>query len=281
MELTEQLVTLFGGTDVAALGGGHQSRVFRVVRDNGQAVVAKVLDAAMTNRDELEVRVDTIAALADLDPQVCRPVPVDHALVTALTIAGGVYVVGYEFAEGTALTPSDPEDAELMGRTLSQLHRSMSRLPPTSLPLIGALRSDPPDTTEPHQMLHGDFNATNLRRQRDGIVRVFDLDDCGYGPPLFDVANALYMELFEAIVHDASETYRTFREAFVSGYSTGAGRAVDADELDHFIDVRVDALQNWLDDLGGAPVGIRTSSPAWRATLRSFVATYRGLPRRP
>ena len=256
--MNELLVARFGGASVDELGGGHQSRVFRVDLPSGVTMVAKVLDAAAVDHGELQERVEVVAALADLEPLVCRPLPIDRRLVTELT--DDFYVVCYEHADGAPPDPSDATDAAMMGRTLSRLHHSMAQLPPTRLPVVAALRAARSDTSEP--------------RQLHGVVRAFDLDDCGYGPPAFDVANAVYMVLFDAIVHDAGDTYRAFRESFVSAYSDAARHVVDDDVIDRFIDVRVDALRGWLEDPAHAPTGISTASPTWRATLRSFVTTY-------
>jgi Ser/Thr protein kinase RdoA (MazF antagonist) len=128
-----------------------------------------------------------------------------------------------------------------------------------------------------HQLLHGDFNAGNVR-DVNGVIRVFDLDDCGYGPPAFDVANALYMVLFDAVVHTTVESYETFRRSFVSGYVDLSRQDLADDALDRLIDLRVEALRRWLADLDTAPVGIRTASHDWLETLRSFAATHRPMP---
>lgn len=114
-----------------------------MVRRDGDVVVAKVLDAAMVDRRDLDARLDATNALADLDPRVCRPLPVGRRLVTEVTLADGEqrYVVCFEFADGTALDPTDRVDAERMGRTLAQLHVSMRQLPPTRLPLVAALQA--------------------------------------------------------------------------------------------------------------------------------------------
>jgi Ser/Thr protein kinase RdoA (MazF antagonist) len=279
MELTSALVVLLAATEIEELRVGHQSRVFRAVRPNGDIVVAKVLDAAMVDRHDLDARLEVVSALADLDPRVCRPLPIGQRLVTEVALAESKnsYVVCFEFADGTAIDPSEPAEAELMGRTLSGLHTSMSQLPPTGLPLVAALQAALPDQVAAagqHQLLHGDFNAGNLRKV-NGVVKIFDLDDCGYGPPAFDVANALYMVLFDAVVHAAPENYRTFRKSFVSGYVDTSHSSLDDDVLDHLIDLRVDALRGWLDDLDTAPIGIRTASDDWRATLRRFVTNRR------
>lgn len=279
MELSERLIVLLAAEEIEELGGGHQSRVFRVVRRDGAVVVAKLLQAAMVDRRDLDARLDVTVALADLDPRVCRPLSIGQRLVTEVALSqGGIgYVTCFESAAGIAPDPSNPADADRMGRALSQLHLSMSRLPPAPLPLVAALRTAPPgaDTLAgQHQLLHGDFNAGNLR-QADGLIRIFDLDDCGYGPRAFDVANALYMVLFDSVVRKVPQTYPAFRESFVSGYVATSGHPIADDVLDRLIDLRVNALRSWLDDPDEAPVGIRTASPDWLATLRSFVAAHR------
>ena len=279
MELAEQVAAALRVDDVEELAGGHQSRVFRVVGRNGLPAVAKVLESSMVDRTELDARLDVIVALADLDPRVCRPLLLGEQRVAELASPDGLecYIVCFEFAAGREPNPARASDARHMGAALSQLHVSMSQLPAAPLPVVTALRIMP-DGSAPaagaHQLLHGDFNASNLRVM-SGAVRIFDLDDCGYGPRAFDVANALYMVLFDASIHGALKAYKTFRRCFVDGYAAASGSSLAEASLDRFIDLRVRALGSWLDDLGSAPTGIRTASTGWQATLRSFVADYR------
>ena len=47
--------------------------------------VAKVLDASMIDRADLEARLVVITALADIDHHVCRPLPIDGQLAVELT----------------------------------------------------------------------------------------------------------------------------------------------------------------------------------------------------
>lgn len=279
MDLAEHLAGVLAADEIEELGGGHQSRVFRLVSRNGVSAVAKVLDATMVDRRELDARLDVTATLADLDPRVCRPLLVGHDRVTEIALADGRlrYVVCFEFADGLALDPGKSADAERMGLTLSHLHASMRQLPPMPLPLVAALRpmsAGDAAATGAYQLLHGDFNAGNIRVV-DGVVRIFDLDDCGYGPPAFDVANALYMVLFDAVVHGSFETYEVFRRSFVAGYVGNSAHPLAEETLDRLIDLRVEALRTWLDDLDNAPIGIRTASHDWHNTLRSFVDTHR------
>ena len=279
MHLATQLAAVLAANQVEELEGGHQSRVFRLKSRTGVPAIAKVLDAAMVDRQELEVRLDVAAGLADLDSGICRPLLIGHDRITEIETPDGRrrYVVCFEFADGVALDPAIPADAERMGTTLACLHASMRQLPPMPLPVVAPLRSTSRGdaaASASHQLLHGDFNAGNLRAV-GGLVKVFDLDDCGYGPTAFDVANGLYTVMFEARVHGDGEMYETFRRAFVSGYAATTGQRPADEILDHFIDLRVDALDGWIDDLDNAPIGIRTACREWHETLRSFVDTHR------
>ena len=272
MELSERLVDLLAASSVEELTGGYQARVFQVIDRGGNRRIAKVLDASLVERVDVEMRVDVVAALADLDPRVCRPLPIGSFLVADVAIdedhAG--LITCYEYADGTAPDLADPTDVARMGQALAQLHISMKRLPPTLLPPVSALRTAACGARRSEQLLHGDFNAGNLR-VLNGAVRIFDFDDCGYGPPSFDVANALYMVLFDTYVDSRPEAYPPFKEAFIGGYCEAVGHELGDTDLNEFIDVRVAVLGHWLDDLSSAPIGIRNATPAWHALLRSFI----------
>jgi Ser/Thr protein kinase RdoA (MazF antagonist) len=97
--------------------------------------------------------------------------------------------------------------------------------------------------------------------QEDVVSRVFELDDSGYGPPAFDVANALYMVLFYAFTRGAAEIYDTFRPLSLAGYTGASGSALCESTLETFIGLRVRALGVWLDDLDTAPTGIAPPHP--------------------
>lgn len=275
VDLTRRLAKLVGTTGVREIPGGHQSQVFEVVR-SGQRMVVKVQDASTLDRATLQTRVETVAELATIDPRVCGPVMLDGSLVTTLNGDNGWVrlVTCYQYANGAAPDAASPADAALMGSALAQLHQSMRRLEPKALPLVAALDAVQHEWNGPMQLLHGDFNAANLHRA-GGEVRMFDFDDCGYGPVAFDVANALYMVLFDDMTGRQPSVYPSFQEAFLSGYSNDTGEALDPHEVSGFIDLRVTALQSWLSNPATAPVGIRNSPPAWHETLQAFVRRYR------
>ncbi len=163
-----------------------------------------------------------------------------------------------------------------MGAELSKLHTSLRSLPRYELPLVPALAAVGYEADDAVvQLVHGDFSNQNLRKT-DGSVRILDFDDCGYGTREFDVANSLYMVLFDSVVNDRHSDYQDFKEAFVDGYIADSPESpFDLDALPAFIDLRVNALHAWLSEPRSAPTGIRTATPQWRATLRQFVDRYR------
>lgn len=274
MDVAARLLERVGATAVRQIAAGHQSQVFELTLSDGERLLAKVLDD-LDAVDEVGARVAAVAELADLDPRVCRPVPIEGRLVNVIDDGAGrsVLLLCSEFADGVAFDVGSPGDAELIGTTLAGLHRSLARVSRRDIPPVAALRAVPTSFDEEVQLLHGDFDAANLRRS-DSMVRVFDFEDCGYGPCSFEIANALYMVLFSATIENEASRYRTFREAFLDGYRAEAGCDVDRRIVDRFIDLRVRALGVWLDDLSTAPVGIRTATSQWQQTLRSFVTTY-------
>lgn len=258
------------------MSAGHQSRVFKASGPAGsQPIVVKVLDASLVDRRDVEARVGVVGRLARVDRRVCGLLPLDGRFVTEVDIDGervGL-VTCYEYAAGSTMVAAKRSDARLMGQALALLHVSMRDIEPVDLPLVAALRVAPVELAGGVQLLHGDFNDGNVRHI-DGRIRIFDFDDCGYGPPVFDVANALYMVLFASMTGGTMSSYRSFEQAFVSGYGAASGHVLHGDDVNAFIDLRVKALESWLDDLETAPIGIRAATPTWHATLRSFVGTY-------
>lgn len=263
-----------GLRDLVELSGGHQSRVFRADSDRGPVIV-KLVEALGVDRSTLAERLTMVTTLGRRTEAVCAPVAIHGEVLHHLDTDGGVrwYAVCYQFAAGERPDPDDPGDAALMGRALADLHRHLAALPPFRLPVVTAFRraaeGSPRRGVGPRQLLHGDFTSANIRVTA-GRPRVVDFDDCGYGPVEFDLAQALYVELFDSVTRPAPGRYEAFRTAFLAGYGGRAGVGSEA-VLDLLITERVHTLGRWLDDPAQAPPGIRNSSAAWLATLRRFV----------
>jgi Ser/Thr protein kinase RdoA (MazF antagonist) len=272
MDLRRHLLAELGASDAEELVGGHQSRVFLMSYTGAPPTIAKVLDGVAVDWSVVEARVEVVAHLAEINSEVCRPIAYRGRLVTEIVAddAPAGLLTLYEYADGAALEPANAADATQMGRALAGLHRSMARMPATDLPVVAALQGLEPGLGGEHQILHGDFNAGNVR-QKDGVIRIFDLDDCGYGPVEFDVANALYMVLFDAVTGKRPESYETFAIPFKAAYCAGAGVDLSRGVVVGLIARRINALGRWIDDPHSAPIGIRNSTPEWREVLRAFV----------
>ncbi len=252
------------------LQGGEQSRSLAGLFE-GRRVVAKLTDRRFVDPAELGARMHAVEALGSTHPAVVVPTRIGGELVHPL---GDWLMTLTPFVEGTRLDVSDPVDGQHMGQALATLHQALAILARRDLPPVAALASHrPTDDQTDWQILHGDFSDQNLIATAEGL-RILDFDDCGYGPAIYDVANSLYMVLFDSEVNRRPVRYEVFRESFLSGYASGTGLSVDRAAVEQMITVRIGALSGWLDDPASAPVGIRTSSPEWKETLRSFVRSH-------
>lgn len=297
----EKSLSALGLRHLRRIVDGWQSlAVYRAVVD-GRPVAVKVVDPDLVDRAALEVRLTALTRLAVDGEWVCGPVPVAGRLVNELTAdepapARRLITVAYDYAEGDTPDNNRPEVASGMGRALADLHRVMVGLPAYTLPGLAAfpplsrlekVATDlgveidwlaaalPGDGAGPHQLLHGDFSAKNIRLAPSGW-RVFDFDDCGYGPVELDLANSVYFVLFDATLRQDLDRYHRFRTGFLGGYRERSDGGPSDDRIDALLTQRVLTLASWLAEPDTAPSGIRTASAEWLATLHHFVQRYLG-----
>jgi Ser/Thr protein kinase RdoA (MazF antagonist) len=267
----ESELAALGFANPIELGGGHQSRVLAVDSDAGRFAV-KLSHSDHVNRGVLDRRMQTVEALARVNASVVAPTRVCGQLVYR---TGDWLVTAVPLVAGRHPDPSNVADSTAMGATLAELHASLRGLSNRDLPRVAPLQTTG-DTGAfaslgPDQLLHGDFNSTNILLTGAG-PRILDFDACGYGPFEFDVANTLYMVLFDSLTGGAvGLVYEDFRSAFLEGYSSKAGHRPQDSTLDSLIDTRVRALERWVANPAKAPVGVRMSGDAWLEVLRRFV----------
>lgn len=251
------------------LHGGHQSRVFLAELDGQQAAV-KLTDVRFADVELLTARmqiVETLGALTDL-------------VVPSVRIGGGLtrrmgewFATATRYVTGRAPDLTSIGDGRRLGATLAELHATLRgveapRLPPMPALVIDDRRADRPAAW---QLLHGDFSDRNVIVTPDG-PRVIDFDDGGTGPVEYDLANSLYMVLFDdATASSTAPRSEAFRPAFLAGYASASDTPIDVALIDEMVELRISALAGWIDDLSTAPIGIRTASPEWHRTLRRFV----------
>ena len=235
---------------------------------DGRRTAVKLTDSRFADRSVVASRQIAIESLANRHPNVVPPIRFDGALVQPI---GSWLMTATPFIEGEQLDESAAGDAELLGRSLALLHEPLRQLDAFEIPPIAALVSTGRAAERScWQLLHGDFSCQNVIVEPT-MLRVFDFDDCGYGPIEYDIANSIYMVLFDSDVTNQPDLYETFRPALLEGYANGSGRRINEVAVDEMIGIRIEALGRWLDDLSGAPIGIRSSSLEWLETLAAFV----------
>ena len=218
-----------GLSDLHELGGGHQSSVY-LANSNGEPVVLKLVEALGVDRDALQTRLTMLSALSRRTEAVCAPVAIHDDVVHVLERDNGAhcYAVCYQFAVGEQPDVTHPGDAAMMGRELADLHRHLAALRPFDLPVITGFRRHADETPisgcGPQLLLHGDFSSANIRVTA-GRSRIFDFDDSGYGPIEFDLAQALYVVLFDAVTRKEPSQYEFFKANFLAGYGERGGHA--------------------------------------------------------
>lgn len=258
---------------VAQLHTGKQSRVFDALLSEERSAI-KLTESRLTDIAVLTSRMETVEILGASLPSVVAPTRIDGALVQPI---GDWLMTATPFIAGERLDENTEGDAVRLGSALAHLHSAMRQLEMSEIPTIAALVSTAADVDRTGwQLLHGDFSSQNVIATPE-TLRIFDFDDCGYGPTQYDIANSLYMVLFDADVTKRPELYDAFRPAFLAGYEDGSNCRVADATIDEMIALRIDALGRWLDDLSTAPIGIRTSSPEWLETLTTFVTSHRSV----
>lgn len=283
--------------DLRPIAEGEQNFVFSCLL-RGERSVLKVTDSRHHSRGALEMQLAMLDALRHHAPNVCAPLPIAGDSCIFETVVDGTpfYLVAYPYAAG--------ESAEItkhsyrMGQALAELHSSMRQLPKYAFDEIGAgdniakvrgaarmlgVPGQAYAAVAEHrrsgdvQLLHGDFNTGNLKI--DGpTVTIFDFENCIYGSTAYELANSLYMVLFDQVTRESSDLtpYRNFRQDFLKGYRSTSYMPPDEAAVDAFISYRVLLLLSWLQKPDDAPLFIRQSTPAWLDALRTFVQTYFG-----
>lgn len=265
-------ITRLGLSIKHELAGGHQSRMLRVIDENdpgSRELVLKLIHAPSAGEH-------TVARLSARDHAARyddRVVPLVALAGRKINRVGDCYAVASPWIDGRFLDISMRSDVERMGRALARLHQSL-RLVKPKLPSVPALRAVEPiaGLEENQQLLHGDFWSSNLLLDADGMLWIFDFDDCGYGPVEFELGNTLFMALFDTSpsLSQPSEQYFQFRKWLLGAYRASAEHPISDALVDLGLQTRSSALRYWLRHLDEAPVGIRTASEAWHTHLRAF-----------
>ena len=284
-----------GLKDVKPVKAGKQNYVFTYMYDE-ETRIAKVADSRHRSLQDLQTQIAMLKELSVHNATVCTPTCIkDECLIAELGLENLIfYVVAYPFVAGAAADIGNPKHIDLMAKSLAQLHSDMRRLPSYSFPKIVDVKTKPALTrvfqnlrgaeaifntaiahlkTDDAQLLNGDFNAGNLKIE-DQNVKIFDFDNCAYGSTAYELANTLYMVLFDDVTQGGTATYLMFKRTFLESYHIESGTPIEEQTIQDLIGYRVILLASWLMEPDDAPLFIQQSSRQWLDTLGSFVKTY-------
>ena len=226
--------------------GGYENLLFRSTDPGG--VVLRVTHTSRRSPEEVLGEVEFLEHLAAEGCSVVRPVrSTDGELCVEWTTGKGepVLTMAMTEAPGARRRPAlwaEPE-IETYGRTLAELHRAARSFEPSRpahrRPSWFDPRLDPGYGDDPLRqrhdqlveraralpaggtdlLIHMDAHHGNLHLTEDGVLTLFDFDDCAYSTPTHDLALCIYYWFFRAEDHGL-EAARSFTRPFLRGYAS-------------------------------------------------------------
>ena len=243
-----------------------QNHVFKVTLD-GDTCILRLTDPAHRSVKRLQAEIDLL---------------IDLQLATTLTIAPIRFPSGkfidtvrhkgmhynatiFPFVNGSPSNVKSASEAFYFGSLLAQLHTVLAGLDNQyDLPVRQ-------NTSAARHLIHGDFNSTNVLTTDSSSV-IIDFEDACYSTYEYELANSIYMTMFD-YRHNPSQ----FRDSgFISGFLSGYTSHSEIDRLGILscMDERVSMLQQWLTEPDSAPLSIASSSESWKQELTNFVLSY-------
>lgn len=258
---------LFGITEAESLGG-FENALFRSSDPPG-----RILRLTHTSRRGVEMvlaEFEFMAHVAAQGVQVVAPIRSrDGRLVEEVEIASGdpLVVACMTEAPGRFRRRDDWTDVEIegYGELLGAMHRATQSFEPRGI--LRPLWTDPifdvgfsaAEVSDPelfqrvgevraacavHEaggtglLIHQDAHYGNLHITDDGLISLFDFDDCGYGTPTHDIAIVLFYWLM-GLNEEQHAAARRFVAHFLRGYERHQTIPADwAEGADLFLSLR-------------------------------------------
>ena len=243
-----------------------QNEVFKATRQ-GEMCILRLTDPKHRSRDDIR---EELKLLRDLEA-------VAAIAVTPLTFPSGRLIeetayrdkrynaVLFAFIDGVAVEISSFTEASKFGAFLADLHHALAEL---NCRYDLSVMENP---SEEKRLIHGDFNVTNVLSTDEALIAI-DFENACYSTYEYELANAIYMKLFNAREEPKTLVNSHFISGFLAGYTRD--REVDLKAVRSEVDGRVARLKGWIDELASAPISISTSSKAWKRESRNFVDAY-------
>lgn len=270
-----------------------QNTVYEAIFDDNTPCIIRVTDSQHRSRTAIAEEIRALNRLSQKCNFICKPLRgPENRFIEELTIENEIkYISFFEQAKGQYPDFHLEADVARAATCLAQFHQQSAALqhaykrrqadrspflkakPDRRYPQMSQLidwQVNLAKQAGTYGLIHGDFNATNIKLNTPQI-RLFDFDDCGYHWYAYDIANAIYMFLFDHR-NEALHKVSAFADTFLSAYETY--RPVNHEEVNQFISYRVCLLNTWLNRPNQGPLVIRTSSQKWITDLKTFVDDY-------
>lgn len=236
-----QVAGLFSVGELSPIGG-FENALFRSA--DGQIV--RLTHHSRRPMEMIEAELAFMQHLADQGVTVVAPLPSTHdRMVESVGTEAGDEVLAIAMAEAPGgrrpLEAWGPSDIEGYGALLAKMHVAATTLPrlphrpPWTDPVfdvgLGAPGADAELAARNEEiraaatahpagaadlLIHQDAHHGNLFITDDGVITIFDFDDCAYGTPTHDIAIVLF---YWVLGHeDPPSEARRFLDHFLTGY---------------------------------------------------------------
>jgi Ser/Thr protein kinase RdoA (MazF antagonist) len=245
---------------------GQQNLVFGG-RVDGASVVVRLTNPQHRTASQIDVELDLLTKLSQTTALVVPPCPFPSGRLVETVRYTGQERLGtlFPYVSGEIFQPASFETAASLGALLAQLHAALASLHPRfDLPVMSQF-------SNATRLIHGDFNFGNVLKTADGFL-VLDFENACYSTYEFDVANCLYMALFDHrnSVQELLET--ELAPGLMAGYARHA--TLSLSDVRESVSHRVSMLTGWLEGSDETPLSVSNSSSEWKGTLNAFVEAY-------
>lgn len=243
-----------------------QNEVFKATLQD-KACILRLTDPGHRSLDSLHEESRLLRDLQTVTKITVEPMTFSSGRFIEETRYNGkrYYAVLFTFIEGAPIDICSFTQARRFGILLAELHTALSELNcPYDLPTLQ-------NTLENKQLIHGDFNRTNVLARDESLV-IIDFENACFSTYEYELANAIYMAVFDARHNPAVILDTGFIDGFLVGYTRK--RSVDLDTVRLEVDRRVSMLKGWIDDSASAPLSVSTSTDSWKKELNDFINAY-------
>ena len=246
---------------------GCQNEVFKATVQ-GETCILRLTDPDHRSREALDEELRLLRDLEAVTSIVIKPLTFPSGrLIEETRYEGRFYcAVLFPYIEGASFDISSFAKAFDYGELLAEFHTVLSEL---------SCRYDlyvMENRLKKDQLIHGDFNPTNVLSS-DASHTVIDFENACYSSYEYELANSIYMVLFDTRHNPAGLLDSGIIDGFLTGYTQD--RRVNFAVVRSEVDRRVSMLKGWLNDPASAPLSISASPEGWKRELENFVQAYR------